>query len=80
MRPARDEVSQQLRNNQAASFCKSTAIGAMMELQTSLGEMTEEEKQKAVEEAAQAQPGEEIIEECKEVDVIGILKSIKMLG
>ena len=65
MRPAKHEVSRQLRNNQT-EIC--------------LGEMTEEEKQKAVEEAAQAQPGEEIIEECKEVDVIGILKSIKMLG
>ncbi|CAK9095756.1 unnamed protein product, partial [Durusdinium trenchii] len=42
------------------------------------GEMTEEEKQVARQEAAaQAANEEEVIEECKEVDVIGILKSIK---
>ncbi|CAJ1393237.1 unnamed protein product [Effrenium voratum] len=53
------------------------ALAADAQKVVATGEMTEEEKQKAVEEAAQAQPGEEIIEECKEVDVIGILKSIK---
>ncbi|CAJ1420054.1 unnamed protein product [Effrenium voratum] len=53
------------------------ALAADAQKVVATGEMTEEEKQKALEEAAQAQPGEEIIEECKEVDVIGILKSIK---
>jgi len=43
------------------------------------GEMTEEEKEVAKREAQAhaAHPDEEIIEECKEVDVVGILKSIK---
>jgi len=40
------------------------------------GEMTEEERQTASREAQAANP-EEMIEECKEVDVVGILKSIK---
>lgn len=43
------------------------------------GEMSEEEKETARREAqAQAaNPDEEIVEECKEVDVVGILKSLK---
>ena len=40
------------------------------------GEMTEEEQEHAKKDAA-AHPEEEHVEECKEVDIVGILKSIK---
>eukprot|EP00439_Symbiodinium_sp_Y106_P040295 s1694_g4.t3 len=56
-----------------------SALAADAEKVVAKGEMTEEEKERAREEAveAQANPDEEIIEECKEVDVVEILKKIK---
>ena len=56
-----------------------SALATDVEKVAAKGEMMEEEKERARAEAAeaQAQGEEEIIEECKEVDVIGILKSIK---
>jgi len=55
------------------------ALAADAEKVVAKGEMSEEEKKKAAEEAAEAEahPEEEIIEECKEVDVVQILRSIK---
>ncbi|CAE7843321.1 unnamed protein product [Symbiodinium microadriaticum] len=53
-----------------------SALAADAEKVVAKGDMSEEEQQKAREEAL-AHPDEEIIEECKEVDVVDILKSLK---